>query len=149
MADISVDTSGFNSLFAASTKLGQQAVAANVPSQSERKLKTANRSLSRENTSINTDNKLLTRENQALVRDNRQLSQELTRTNAQKTQDLYEENNLKNAESLPVADSTSEYSVDTAPPSDPAVITAQAISYDANTSLSTAGNRGALLEEIA
>lgn len=141
MAFISVDTSGFNSLFSASTKLGQKTVAANVPSQSEKNLKNSNRSLSREVTNLNTENKLLSKENQELTRNNKQLSQELTKTQVQKTQDLYEKNNLEPSESVdkPVVQTSAEK---TFVEMTVAALQTPPVSYDASTELSGSNNPG-------
>ena len=143
MTSISVDTSGYSSLFAASVKLAQQTVAANVPSQAERNLKKSNRSLSREITNLNTENKLLTEENQILTRSNRQLSQQISRTQAQKTQNLYAENNLNPDNNSPAIDASSDTSPrESVSPVAATIIPAAQTLYDSNTNLSNANNPG-------
>lgn len=142
---ITVDTSGFNSLFAASAKLAQKTVDANVPTQGEKILKKANRSLSRENFSLNTDNKLLSKEIQQLTIDKKQLSQELTKTQAQKTQDLYEKNNLESSDRSEIVDDSSEQVAVEKTPVDTsfgAVPQPPTISYNANTELASGSSPG-------
>ena len=148
MAVNSVDTSGFNSLFAASTRLGLKAVDANVPSQSERNLKSSNRSLSREITSLNTENKLLSKENQQLTLDNKELSQELIKTQAQKTQDLYEKNNLQSSDRSENVDDSSEQVATERPSVDisfESIPQSPPISYNASTELASGSSPGDLI----
>lgn len=149
---ITVDTSGFDSLFAASARLAQKTVDANVPSQGEKILKNANRSLSRENSSLNTENKLLSKENQQLTIDKKQLSQELTKTQTQKTQDLYEKNNLESSDRSKIVDDSSEQVAVEKTPVDTSfesVPQSPPISYNANTELARGSALGSIIEQIA
>ena len=141
MAVTSIDSSGFNSLFAASTRLAQQTVAANVSGQGERILKRANGSLKREVADLSTENKLLAKENQQLNKDNKQLSRDLSQVQAKNTQDLYEKNNLKASQQT----KSSEYSAEKTMTGDAGVkspdVSAAAIetvNYHANTASSSA-----------
>jgi len=92
MAITNIESTGFNSLFLASSRLGRQAIDANVPTQKEKNLNSANRSLKIENSNLTTENRLLTEENQDLSKDNKFLSKQVDRvqaeSQAEKGQDL-------------------------------------------------------------
>jgi len=92
MAITNIESTGFNSLFLAGSRLGRQAIDANVPTQKEKNLNSANRSLKIENSNLTTENRLLTEENQDLSKDNKFLSKQVDRvqaeSQAEKGQDL-------------------------------------------------------------
>jgi hypothetical protein len=77
MSISNIESSGFNSLFKSSEALMAKTVEANVPSQTERNLKSSNRSLSSENISLEGQNRLLSERNDELLKDNRNLTQDL------------------------------------------------------------------------
>ncbi len=77
MSISNIESSGFNSLFKSSEALMAKTVEANVPSQTERNLKSSNRSLSSENISLEGQNRLLSERNDDLIKDNRNLTQDL------------------------------------------------------------------------
>ncbi|MCU7834052.1 MAG: hypothetical protein KZQ83_02275 [gamma proteobacterium symbiont of Taylorina sp.] len=149
MAITNIESTGFNSLFLASERLGRQAVDANVPTQKEKNLNSANRSLKSENTSLNTENRLLTEENLELTKNNQLLSRQVDLSQAENLSekrknlddigsDLYNslgkgENPSKNSADL-ATKNTSPEPADVA--TQPAVVP-QAVSYNASSELLT------------
>ena len=77
MAITSIESTGFNSLFKASSNLARQTIDANTPTPKEKSLKADNRSLNRENFSLEAQNKLLSEQNDELEKNNRNLSQQV------------------------------------------------------------------------
>jgi uncharacterized protein YlxW (UPF0749 family) len=77
MAITNIESTGFNSLFQASSNLARQAIEANTPTPKEKILKADNRSLSRENFSLEAQNKLLSEQNDELEKDNKSLTQQV------------------------------------------------------------------------
>jgi hypothetical protein len=114
MAITNIESTGFNSLFSASSRLAKRTIDANTTNQNERNLKTNNRSLTRENTTLKSQNKLLTRENEVLSSDNKSLSQQVNQSQAEKSQKLYE-NSTKQATYLEEF-STPSKNIDTSAP---------------------------------
>ena len=88
MAITNIESTGFNSLFQASSNLARQTVEANVPTLKEKVLKADNRSLTRENISLEAQNKRLEDQNIKLENDNRDLTRQVNESQNEKSERL-------------------------------------------------------------
>jgi len=85
-----IESTGFNSLFQASSALARKTIEANVPTQKERALKADNNSLSRDNLSLEAQNKRLEEQNIELENNNRELSRQVKETQTEQFRQPYE-----------------------------------------------------------
>ena len=88
MAITNIESTGFNSLFQASSRLAKQTIEVNVPTQKENRLKANNRSLTRENISLEAQNKSLDNQNQELKSENKDLSRQVNEFQSDQSQRL-------------------------------------------------------------